>query len=421
MIKSKVLNEAAWKDMLGKSKGVKDNGLLKTLSDCRKVGDDDHDGAQRVLDEVLKLSAQLKKSKEVAALPLVGKFLSELTAVADTALRDVAKSRAEVQKNAKAVSEATKKREHDTAKDDDDEEQEESSALLTTKLLPLLRQVAKGERMHALIASTGKQVAVMLSRKPIPPARRKLLADHLGVSGGIKYLVGHCFKEDGATTFALKTEVSGMAKKIKFALLQQTNLRVKLRCRGEDGQTDNDEDGDEPVAQDGADGGGDERRGDSKRVDDSKRERADQVPKFVPGAEIKTPAPTLTQAPQLWKGTRDLLKSSIDALRDAVKSQLADEGGAFADEVSDNLQKLDRILGKLDKRLINSLTSAAETEDPSSRAAAMKESKAILADYIRYVRSEPLIDHLDSNPFGVKTNLKATLSNSLTQVAKAIG
>ena len=78
-------------------------------------------------------------------------------------------------------------------------------------------------------------------------------------------------------------------------------------------------------------------------------------------------------------------------------------------------------MGKLDKRLINSLTSAAETEDPASRAASMKESKAILADYIRYVRSEPLIEHLDSNPFGVKTNLKVTLSNSLSQVAKAIG
>ncbi len=420
MIKSKVLSDAAWKDLLGKSKGVKDNGLLKTLSDCKKVGDDDHEGAQKVLDEVLKLSAQLKKSKEVAALPLVGKFLSELTAAADTALRDVAKSRAEAQKNAKAVSEAAKKREHDGAKDEGDEEEEESSALLTTKLLPLLRQVAKGERMHALVASTGKQVAVMLSRKPIPPARRKLLADHLGVSGGIKYLVGHCFKEDGATTFALKTEVSGMAKKIKAALLQQTNLRVKLRCRGEDGQTDDDEDGDEAGAHDGADGG-DEQSADDKRGDDSKRAQADQVPKFVPGVEIKTPAPTLAQAPQLWKGTRELLKTSIDALRDAVKSQLADEGGAFADEVGDNLQKLDRILGKLDKRLINSLTSAAETEDPASRAASMKESKAILADYIRYVRSEPLIEHLDSNPFGVKTNLKVTLSNSLSQVAKAIG
>ena len=51
----------------------------------------------------------------------------------------------------------------------------------------------------------------------------------------------------------------------------------------------------------------------------------------------------------------------------------------------------------------------------------MKESKAILAEYVRYVGDEPLIEHLDKNPFGVKVDLKATLSQSLTQVAKAIG
>jgi hypothetical protein len=32
-----------------------------------------------------------------------------------------------------------------------------------------------------------------------------------------------------------------------------------------------------------------------------------------------------------------------------------------------------------------------------------------------------LIEHIDANPFGVKTNLKAVLTNSLTHMAKAIG
>ena len=78
-------------------------------------------------------------------------------------------------------------------------------------------------------------------------------------------------------------------------------------------------------------------------------------------------------------------------------------------------------MGRLDKRLTNSLTNALETQDPGLRNASLQESKTILAEYIRYVRSEPLIEHLDSNPFGVKMNLKATLAKSLTQVAKAIG
>ena len=32
-----------------------------------------------------------------------------------------------------------------------------------------LRLVAKGQTMHTLVAKSGKQVVVMLSRKPIPP------------------------------------------------------------------------------------------------------------------------------------------------------------------------------------------------------------------------------------------------------------
>ncbi len=87
--------------------------------------------------------------------------------------------------------------------------------------------------MHALLAKSGKQVVVMLSRKPIPPARRKMLAEQLG-GGSTKYYPGTCSLESGATTFALKAEVAGMSKLVKTALLQQTGLRMnKIKCRGE--------------------------------------------------------------------------------------------------------------------------------------------------------------------------------------------
>ena len=128
----------------------------------------------------------------------------------------------------------------------------------------------------------------------------------------------------------------------------------------------------------------------------------------------------LADTPKLWKGTRDLLQNKIDSFRKAVQSQLADEDGGFVEEVNGNLEKLDRILAKLDKRLTNTLTNAAETDDAGRRGESLREAKGIIAEYIQYVRSEPLIDHLDNNPFGVKTNLKATLSASLTQVARSI-
>jgi hypothetical protein len=432
MIKSKLLVDSAWKDVLAKNKGVKDNGLLKTLAEIRKINDDDHDNAQQILDEIQKLAAQLKKSKEIAAVPAVGKFLAELASAADTAVRDVAKAKADADKRAGA--EAKKKAQAEAAKtgdDDDDDEDAESPELLTTKLKPLLKLVAKGETMHTLVAKSGKRVVVMLSRKPISPARRKMLADQLG-GGSTKYYPGHCGLEAGAPTFVLKAEVAGMSKLIKAALLEQTGLRLnKVKCRGEDGD-DDDDDGDEPpqfvpgVEVKSDDAGqpfrfvpGDVEPGD--KPDRGTGEDGDKPPAFVPGVEIETREQALAKAPQVWKGTRALLQTNVDALKKAVQEQISDENYSLIDEVNDHLQKLDRILTKLDKRLTNSLTHASETQDPELRGAALQESKSILAEYIRYVRSEPLIAHLDRNPFGVKMDLKATLAKSLTHVAKAIG
>ncbi len=420
-INSKFLSESAWKDLLSKNKSLKDPGLQRVLAQCKKADEDDHDELQKILAEVMKLSGQLKKSKEIAALPVVGKYLNEVLGAAESATRDVAKSKAEAEKKSKAAMEA-KKREQDEEKsknDDDDNDESESSELLTTKLLPLLRMVNKGETMYALVASTGKQVVAMLSRKPIAPARRKVLADYLGASGGIKYFVGHCVREQGATTFVLKTQAAGLAKKLKLALLQQTGLRMKLRCRGEDGETD--EDDDDAGGSYGDDSTRDDKEHEPTDDADGSGKSGDEPPEFVPGVDVEPASPALASAPQVWEGTRELLRTNIDALKKAVQAQIADEGYELIDEIEAYLQKLDRIVGKLDRRLADSLAKAGAAADAAARTAELGNAKAILSDYIRYVKAEPLIEHLDSNPFGVKTNLKSTLSTSLTQLARAIG
>jgi hypothetical protein len=246
LIKLKQLSDAGWKDVATKNK-VKDNGLLKLLGDLKKVGDDQHDEALKALDEVLKLAAQLKKDKSVAAAPAVVKYIGEMAGAAESMAREVGKAKAEQQKAVKLRAEAEQKAAAKKEEDDDDDE-EESPELLTTKLKPLLRLVAKGETMHTLMAKSGKRVVVMLSRKPIAPTRRKMLAEQLG-GGSTKYYPGHCSLEAGATTFVLKAEVAGMSKLIKAALLEQTGLRLnKVKCRGEDGDDDDEDEGGDPVA-----------------------------------------------------------------------------------------------------------------------------------------------------------------------------
>ena len=493
MITSKLLNEAAWKDVLTKNKGVKDNGLSKSLAELKKLGDDDHDKALKLLDEVGKLGGQLKKSKEAAALPAVTKFLADLAGAAETEVKNVAKAKAEAEKKGKAEAEAKKQAE---AKGGHDEEEEASiSDLLTTKMIPLLRELNKGDHtMHVLVATTGKKVAVMIAKKPISPAKRKLLADELGASGGVKYIVGHCLKEEGMTTFALKTQVAGMAKRLKLALLEQTGLRVKLRCRGEDGEPDDDLD--EPQEQKGQ---GDAAAGDQAvppaagdrfqigaavgkggknleadvravqlainrrlglglkvdghcgpgtlaaivefqqalgqsrpdgRVDPNRgTARAMQAsgklvkPPPLPQAKALPEdlgAHTLDRAKLVWHGARGIVDHNIDAVKKSVRQEYANEHPDVLSQIDEQVQKVDVILDKLDTRLSDALERANTAKDPAGRKAELAGAKQILGEYVAFVKQEPLIDHLDNNPFGIRPQVRKTITDSLTHVIKSM-
>lgn len=135
------------------------------------------------------------------------------------------------------------------------DDEEDDPVLLTSKMIPLLRQVKKGEQMHVLLARGGKQVAVLMSRKSISPARRKLLAEYLD-DGTPKFHKGVCIFEEKSYTFVLETQAGGLAKKVKAALLKQVDLRLKVRVRGED-PNDLDDDG-EPAEDDGLEAEGEE-------------------------------------------------------------------------------------------------------------------------------------------------------------------
>ena len=285
MIKSKLLSDAGWKDVAAKGK-VKDNGLLKALEKLKRLADDEHDETIKVLDEIGKLAGLLKKDKAVAAVPAAAKYIAEMLSEVLSVSRDVAKAKAEHDKAHKAKAEAEKKAAK-AADDEGDEEEEESPELLTTKLKPLLKLVNKGVTMHALLAKSGKKVVVMLSRKPISPSRRKMLFDQLG-GGSTKYYPGTCSREAGSTTFTLKSEVAGMAKLVKLALLEQTGLRLnKIKCRGDDGDdSDNDEGGDE---------GDDEAHDDGAPVAKNKPGEKSPVvaePPGAPGADQVAQLPT---------------------------------------------------------------------------------------------------------------------------------
>jgi peptidoglycan hydrolase-like protein with peptidoglycan-binding domain len=139
-----------------------------------------------------------------------------------------------------------------------------------------------------------------------------------------------------------------------------------------------------------------------------------------PIAPPKLEKPTLERAPAVWHGTRHILKTNIEELQRGVRAHYGSEHPDLVKAISENLAKLGVVLERLDGRLADSLQKAQAAGTEAERKAELRNAKAILTDYIKYVKSEPLIAHMDSNPFGVDTNLKQVLMDSLSHVAQVI-
>jgi len=223
----KQLTEAAWK-MFAKSAGAgfKDAALLKALAALDKAEKTGPGDELDALEEIEKQAGALGKAhkgdKKLEA------YLSDL----DKALVKQRKA-------------SEKVRDEAARKAAGDAEEEDSPAALTSQMIPLLRQVRKGDVvMQALIAVAGKDTAVLLSKRSISPTRGKLLKEYLGASGGLKFIRGECLFEENAVTFVVQSAAAGLAKKLKTALQLQTDMRLKVRVRGED-PDDLDEDGED--------------------------------------------------------------------------------------------------------------------------------------------------------------------------------
>jgi len=128
----------------------------------------------------------------------------------------------------------------------------------------------------------------------------------------------------------------------------------------------------------------------------------------------------LGEAPKVWQGTHRALSSSIDKLKAAIKAEYAGEAPGLMAEIEKNIGKLDKILEKLDHRLADSMEKAHKAPDDAARKSELAKARNLLKEHIVYVSSEPLIAHIDANPF-VKTDIKSLLTKSLKHMAKVVG
>jgi hypothetical protein len=129
----------------------------------------------------------------------------------------------------------------------------------------------------------------------------------------------------------------------------------------------------------------------------------------------------LSQSAETWRETHRQADERIKALKQSIQAHYADGHPQLLQEIDKGLVKLDEVLDNIDHRLADALTNASKAADDGARKTELKNAKSLLTEYINYVKSEPLIAHMDENPFDVQTGLKKLLVGGLTQAAMAIG
>ena len=129
---------------------------------------------------------------------------------------------------------------------------------------------------------------------------------------------------------------------------------------------------------------------------------------------------SLAKAPAVWHNMRNIVDTNVELVKKVVKDHYSNEHPNLIKEIDDGLVKLDVITGKLDHRIADSLAKANAAANDSARKAELKVAKGILAEYLQFVKSEPLIAHLDDNPW-LKIELKKTLTDHLTHMTQSMG
>ena len=255
------LSESAWtgftKDLLKKNPKLDelkpkldDKALLSALKEFDKTDEAKPEPRLKALDELIKqipeqIKACVKRKKEVGDKPFgdAKDKLYELLQEAESLHKRVAAHLADAE-----AEQAAKDKEKEKAKGKGDDEEEDSPALLTTKMIPLLRELKKGEVvMPFLLALAGKESVVLVSRRAISPARGKLLKEQMAQPSGIKFIRGECHYEKQALTFVVQSPGAALAKRLRQALLDQTGMRWKVRVRGEDGVEEEDGEEEDPA------------------------------------------------------------------------------------------------------------------------------------------------------------------------------
>jgi hypothetical protein len=416
------LAESTWTSYTKKQKlELEDKALLKALAGFDKAENGKPDARLAALDEV---TEQIRK--QVAALVKVKKQLGDKPfGAAKDKLQELLQVAEKLQQDARQASLAEKapaaaKKPNPPGAED---EEPDSPALLTTAMVPLVRVLLKGEvGMHALIAVAPKRAAVLIMRRSISASRRKLLAEYLQMTSGLKYVAAEVTGASGLLEFALDSASAGLSKKLRQAVLDQTGLRAKVFVKfGDDTETAEADDENADGAAAGADGA-------TAGAADSGGDRAASEGAGGTAAGAAGPARTAAgddaakvahyqECRAIYAKARSQLQSNLQKLEKTVSDMCTIEAGYDPGDAAERAASVHRVLDVLDERLLHTLDRAAA--EPARRDRLEQEALDIIDTYLEYATGDPLVAAIDDNGF-VAVGIRRSVVDALSEVARRL-
>ena len=257
---------------------------------------------------------------------------------------------------------------------------DEEKGAYDVRLKSALQSLRSAKKPYFCIVNVAKPVDLFwLNRSLINPKQKEMLT---ALSGSKVFgKVGTVTRDGNTLVIDMPGAGKGQAARIQTAIQKAVGLRLKVTI--------------------GAD------------VAEEAEPPADAA---MPAAR---PAPQLAQAPQLWNGTHALLAKRIGLLKDSVRKHYGPQGAQVLAAIDKQLAELDAVTDKLDRSLADALAAVAKAPQDKRREAAAAAARQA-ADYIAWVKKDPIVRHIDGNPFGVPTQIEQTVSKSLGEIAKSL-
>jgi len=185
----------------------------------------------------------------------------------------------------------------------------------------------------------------------------------------------------------------------------------------ERGQADEDEDeGETEEASDEADE--DEEEGDED--EDEEEDEEEKAPAAAKGALSPEKMDTLKKLPLLYRGTHAAVSKQFEGLKSAIRQTYSSEAPELIAEIDKGLGQIDAAIAGFDHSIAEELEKAHQAKDEATRRAHLEKCQALHTKNIHFLASNPMLKHIENNPFGVQVPVVKTYAVSFQQIDKHI-